>query len=131
MAVLLFEKRFWSPVCSGDKLHSIRRTRKRPIVPGDNLSLRGWEDKPYRSKQCILTEETCIDVRPIWIDKDGVCIEGCDRIGEPEELDEFAKSDGFDTWEEMRLYRDFFYNLPFSGDFIQWGVHPLVERKKV
>jgi len=125
MAVLLFEKRFWEPIFSGEKVHTIRRTRKRPIGPGDELSLRGWTGKPYRSKQFVLCEETCLDVRRIWIDQQGIVIDGLDRLSEPEELDAFARSDGFTGWEEMRLYRDFFYDLPFSGDFIQWGIHPL------
>lgn len=127
MKVLLFEKRFWEPIFCGDKVHSIRRGRKRPIVPGDRLSLRGWEGVAYRSNQRVLCEETCLDVRPIWIDTRGVYIDGYDRLEEPEDLDRFAVSDGFATWEAMRIYRDFFYRLPFSGDFIQWGVHPFLQ----
>ncbi len=95
MVVLMFEKQFWEPVVSGAKVHSIRPTRKRPINAGDLLSLRGWAGVAYRSQQRVLCEETCIDVRPIWIDLDGVVIDGYDRIQEPEELDLFAKSVGF------------------------------------
>jgi hypothetical protein len=124
--VLLFERRFWEPVVTGAKVHSIRRTRKRPINPGDRLSLRGWEAKAYRSPQRILCEETCIAVRECWIDRQGIVIDGNWRFSEPEELDAFAVSDGFDNWAQMRMYRDFFYNLPFSGDLIQWGEHPLL-----
>lgn len=123
--VLLFEPRFWRPIATGEKVHSIRRTRKRPINPGDELSLRGWEGKPYRSRQRTLTDETCLAVRECWIDAQGIVIDQ-HRFSEPDELDAFAVSDGFDNWEQMRTYRDFFYNLPFSGDFIQWGVHPML-----
>ena len=129
MAVLLFEKQFWEPIVSGTKVHSIRPTRKRPISPGDSLSLRGWEGVAYRSKQAILCEETCIDVRDLWIDRSGVVIEGYDRIDEPEELDLFATTDGFANWDEMRQYRNLFYHLPFSGDFIQWGPNKFLESK--
>lgn len=126
MKVLIFEQRFWEPVVSGHKVHSIRQTRKRnAIVPGDELSLRAWEGKPYRSKQRVLCEETCIAVRACWIDVQGIVIDQ-HRFSEPEELDAFAVSDGFANWEQMRTYRDFFYNLPFSGDLIQWGVHPML-----
>jgi hypothetical protein len=125
MKVLLFEPRFWGPVASGDKVHSIRRTRKRPINPGDSLSLRGWEGKPYRSCQRVLCEEMCLAVRECWIDKSGIVIDG-HRFSEPDELDAFAVSDGFDNWDQMKTYRDFFYRLTFSGDLIQWGVHPLL-----
>jgi hypothetical protein len=125
MKVLLFEPRFWGPVASGEKVHSIRRTRKRPVCRGDNLSLRAWEGKPYRSRQRVLCEEICIFVRECWIDRSGIVIDG-HRFGEADELDAFAVSDGFDNWDQMRTYRDFFYNLPFSGDLIQWGVHPML-----
>lgn len=58
MTVLLFEPRFWESVATGHKVHSIRPKRKRPINVGDALSLRGWEGKPYRSKQRVLCEES-------------------------------------------------------------------------
>lgn len=125
MTVLLFERRFWKPIATGDKVHTIRRQRKRPISPGDAISLRGWEGKAYRSKQCIISEEICIKVRDCWIDVQGVVIDG-HRFSEPEELERFAISDGFESWAQMRTYNDFFRNLPFSGELIQWGVHPML-----
>lgn len=126
MKVLLFEPRFWKAVVSGDKVHSIRRTRKRPVYPGDSLSLRGWEGKPYRSCQRVLCEEICLTVRECWIDARGVVIDGIHRFSELEELDAFAVSDGFDNWNQMKAFRDFCFTLPFSGDLIQWGVHPML-----
>lgn len=125
MKVLLFEKRFWEAVVTGAKVHSIRRTRKRPIYPGDDLSLRAWAGKPYRSRQRVLCDETCLFVRECWIDAQGIVIDG-HRFSELEELDAFAVSDGFDNWNQMRFYRDFCYKLPFSGDLIQWGIHPML-----
>jgi hypothetical protein len=125
MKVLLFEFRFWIPIVSGDKVHTIRRTRKRPINPGDPISLRGWEGKAYRSKQRVLSDETCIAIRECWIDVQGIVIDG-HRFSEPEELDRFAVSDGFHDWAQMRTYNDFFRNLPFAGELIQWGVHPML-----
>jgi hypothetical protein len=131
MAVLMFEKQFWAAIFSGEKVHSIRPSRKRPISPGDSLSLRGWDGKPYRSKQFELCAETCIDVRPIWIDRDGCVIDGYDRIREPDELDQFARTDGFKSWIELMNYRDMFYTLPFSGDFIQWGPNTFLATKAI
>ncbi len=124
MTTLLFERRFWPAIASGEKVNTIRRTRKRPICPGDSLSLRGWEGKAYRSKQCVLCDETCIAVRNCWIDGSGIVIDGMERFwwDEPE-ADAFAKSDGFEGAEEMRNY---WQKLPFSGDLIQWGVHPML-----
>lgn len=127
MPALLFEPRFWAPIVHGDKVHSIRRERKRPICGGMELSLRGWEGKPYRSKQRILCDVTCLTVLPIRIDAHGVYIDNYGRIDE-DDMDEFAKSDGFESWPEMQAYRDFSYGLPFVGDFIQWGEHALLRR---
>lgn len=123
--VLLFEPRFWKAIRSGEKVHSIRRERKRRIEPGDALSLRGWEGKAYRSKQFVLREETCLVVRMCWIDRSGVVIDDT-PFRDAESLDRFAQSDGFVSWRAMRMYRDFHYNLPFCGHLIQWGVHPML-----
>ena len=124
MKVLLFERRFWPAVVSGDKVHTIRRPRKRPICPGDKISLRGWEDKAYRSRQRVLCDETCLAVLDCWIDSQGIVIKG-HRLSEQCELDAFAVSDGFSDWDEMRSYHDF-RSLPFSGELIQWGQHAML-----
>ncbi len=125
MKVLLFERRFWEAVVCGHKVHSIRPTRKRPINVGDKLSLRGWEGVAYRSPQRILTEETCIAIREIWIGHDHIVLHGHEQFWD-EDLDAFARSDGFANWEDMRAFRHFHYKLPFSGELIQWGVHPML-----
>lgn len=122
MKVLLFERRFWFPILAGNKVHTIRRPRKHPICPGDEISLRGWEGVAYRSRQCVLLEETCLTIRNCRIDVRGIMIDG-HRFSEQPELDAFAASDGFSSWYDMQNYRDF--RLPFSGELIQWGVHPM------
>lgn len=116
MKVLLFERRFWPPIVSGEKVHTIRRPRKHPICPGDAISLRGWEGKAYRSRQRVLCDETCLTVRNCRIDAQGIVIDGR-RFSERRELDAFAVSDGFVDWNEMRSYHDF--SLPFSGRSIK------------
>lgn len=126
MTVLLFEKRFWKPIVEGDKVHTIRRERKRAIKPGDLLSLRGWEGVAYRSRQRTLSDEICLNATRIWIDIHSVCIDGFNRICEPDDLERFAVSDGFECWAAMRAYNDFFRSLPFSGYFIQWGEHKML-----
>lgn len=127
MKPLLFEPRFWEPILTGAKVHTIRRPRKYPINPGDEISLRGWDGKPYRSKQRTLRNETCLFVRECRIYVLGITIDG-HWIGEPEELDRFAVSDGFENWGQMRDYQE---SLPFSGVLIQWGVHPMLEHLSV
>ena len=131
MKVILFERRFWELVATGAKVHTIRRPRKRPINVGDALSLRGWEGKPYRSKQRTLTEETCIAIRDVWIDCEGIII-GNDNgrwyyDRDRELLDAFAVSDGFATFAELLSFTHFNRHLPFTGELIQWGVHPMLK----
>lgn len=124
MKVLMFESRFWPAIATGDKVHTIRRPRKRPIVPGDEISLRGWEGKAYRSPQRVLCDEICLAVLDIWIDSQGIVIDG-HRLSEQPELDAFAVTDGFTNWQQMRTYHEF-RNLPFSGELIQWGQHAML-----
>lgn len=131
MTVLLFEPRFVLPIMDGHKLHSIRPFRKRPIRAGDGLSLRAWEGKPYRSKQYTIADVTCLAVMPIWIFPQSISVAA--TVSDqptvflwPNDRDAFARSDGFDNWEQMKTYRDFHYNLPFKGSLILWGVHPML-----
>lgn len=131
MTTLLFESRFVPAIESGRKVHSIRQRRIHPIRPGDPLSLRQWREKAYRSPQRTILDTTCLAVMTCWIWSDHVCISrsigDCDFLFEtPAELDAFAVSDGFDNWEQMRTYRDWHYALPFKGQLILWGVHPML-----
>lgn len=126
MKVILFEKRFWELIVCGHKVHTIRQPRKRPINPGDALSLRGWEGAAYRSKQRVLAEETCVAVRDIWIDAQGIVIDQR-RLDDPDELNRFAVSDGFSGWAELLSFTHFCRKLPFAGEMIQWGVHPMLK----
>ena len=125
MRVILFERRFWEAVVTGEKVHTIRRPRKRQIDPGDRLSLRGWEGKPYRSRQRVLSEETCIAIRDVWIDCRQVVVG--DHQFHGEELEAFARSDGFGNFAELLVFVGYHHRLPFSGELIQWGVHTLLK----
>jgi hypothetical protein len=68
--VFLFRKRFHEPVISGAKLQTCRGVRKRPVRPGDLLSLRGWTGRAYGSPQFVLRESLCLSVEPIAIRTD-------------------------------------------------------------
>jgi hypothetical protein len=119
MTVLLFHPRFAEPIQSGRKCQTIRPERKRPIKPGDELSLRQWEGKAYRSKQVELLAVKCIAAFKIWItDRSVVALNG----SQVHNLDGFARGDGFDSWAEMVAYLEApgGYGLPFEGVLIQW-----------
>lgn len=127
MPIILFERRFWEPVETGQKVHTIRLQRKRPVNPGDSLILRGWEGAAYRSPQRHLLDVTCLAVRLITVARPGIVLNGT-MVRDIPSLDDFAKSDGFAHWEEMLDFTHFNRQLPFSGVLIQWGEHPLIER---
>ena len=112
MPVILFQPRFHDAVRSGTKRQTIRLPRKRPIRPGDPLSLRAWSGKPYRSKQTILGFGVCMAADQITIDLYF-------------DDDAEAKRDGFDDAREMI---DWFIDnhgmptptQPFVGTRIVW-----------
>lgn len=136
MATIMFQNRFWHLILDGSKVNTIRPARKRPILPGENLSLRGWEGKAYRSKQRELLIATCLAVREIIIFDTFVHVEGYgDGITKPEELDQFARFDGFESFQEMREFQKALYpeNLRgmsdrFRGTFIQWGENSVLSK---
>jgi hypothetical protein len=108
VTVLLFMPRFHAAILDGTKRQTIRRARKRPIEPGEPLSLRTWTDKPYRSKQRVLLEAECEAVLPIrlWIDgiTGGLRIKlGDDELSARERM-KFAKADGFESLGAMREF---------------------------
>lgn len=128
--VILFEPRFWGPIERGEKVHTIRPPRKRRIDVGDGLSLRGWTDKPYRSPQREIMQATCVAIREIWIGGYVVITSGDEkfRLLSEWELDQFARTDGFESWRDMQTFAHWAGQLPFFGEFIQWGIHPMLTK---
>lgn len=129
MKVLMFLPRFHPLILSGRKRQTIRRERRRPVRPGDELSLRAWLDRPYRSKQRELAAARCEGVLPvsihhlptgrgpslaIWL--------GRDRLG-PMEAEAFARDDGFESLADMAEHWRAKHRVdagPFEGVVIQW-----------
>ena len=116
MKVLLFQPRFADLVRSGAKTQTIRRDRKHPIKVGDQLSLRRWTGKPYRSKQEVLGAAQCVAEIPCLIYEYGAMV-GTNLAVNAEG---FALKDGFASFEEMREWFDSTHGLPFSGTLIRW-----------
>lgn len=108
MPVLMFEPKFHRAVEAGKKCQTIRSPRKRPIRPGDQLSLRAWTGAPYRSPQRELRKAICQDVQQII-------------VGEDFSDDEEARRDGFSAAIEMREWFARVHGLPFVGDRITWA----------
>lgn len=124
--MIMFQKRFVSKILSGVKRTTIR-TRARCGV-ADDLSLRFWEDKPYRSKHVIIREPvTCLMVIPVRITVHGVAlIRGLTLTGIDSEergmemLTCFAIREGFDSWTDLVEWFQSAHGLPYEGELIHW-----------
>jgi uncharacterized protein YqfB (UPF0267 family) len=128
MRVILFQSRFAPMVQSGKKTQTIRK--KARCKPGDQLSLRIWTGKPYRSKQKIFLSTVCVSVKKISIGH-GLLRDEIDQEGDMISIDGFllpskdravlARSDGFECATDMLEFFKQNYGLPFHGELIQWS----------
>ena len=124
MIVIMFQWQFADAVITGRKRSTIRPPRKRPVYTGDQLSLRRWEGKPYRSRQAVLRDVTCTRSAPILIDEplgqDFVFeIDGW-RLNQ-EQWSKLARREGFRCTTELLDWFKANYGLPFEGVLIEWG----------
>lgn len=111
MKVIMFNPQFHGPVRRGEKCQTIRPPRKRPIRPGDQLSLRAWIGQPYRSKQRELRAAVCL-----CVDRATIAVDFAD--------DAEAQRDGFPGAPEMRRWFEDHHDLPFTGERITWRLLP-------
>jgi len=133
MTVLLFYERFHAPLISGQKFFTIRSPRRRPVRRGDPLSLRTWSGRPYGSPQRVLLETVCAMAERVRLDDvDGRLAADFEKAGPvpAEDMDDFARADGFADASEMLAYYhgDSGRSLPFEGEFIRWFGRPTEER---
>jgi hypothetical protein len=120
--IRMFKPQFAPLVASGQKLQTVRPTPKRRPAPGDEISLRAWTDKPYRSKQRILGTGTIQQVSDIEIYGDSIHITG--RRLSTEEREAFAIADGFPSFHELAKWFRHTHDLPFHGIIIRWTLNP-------
>jgi hypothetical protein len=121
--VLLFHPRFWPAIRSGDKCQTIRMVGKRPVRAGTILSLRGWKNKPYRSKQLILGPAICDAVEPVLIEiGDGVeiMIEIAGVRLNWGAVCNFVRADGFESQADFEDWWTTHRYSPFEGVVIRW-----------
>lgn len=120
----MFQSRFAAAVERREKRQTIRPLGKphyRPPHAGDELSLRTWSGKAYRSPQRKLREPvTCTAVRPVFIGlyRDRLNIRINDQV--VPDADAFARADGFTCVLEMREWFEATHGLPFVGRLIEW-----------
>lgn len=123
MAILNFNKKFAAKVRNGKKKQTIRAFRKYPIRSGDKLHLYTGLRSKAASK---LREVICYSVSIIQISEEGILFNSSlDRppyytASSINQLNEFARADGFKDWEEMKAWWLNVHGLPFTGNLIQW-----------
>lgn len=125
MVAYSFQAQFIDPIRSGRKRQTVRAIGKRRHArPGDQLQLYTG----MRTRSCRLqARAVCADVQPIRIEFSTMYPGDVVRIGDGPriwqgDLDPFAQSDGFDSWQAMR---DFWskhhpHVLQFYGVIIFW-----------
>ena len=110
-----FQQRFAGLVEQRVKRGTIRAKRKaRPRVGQMAYCFTGM-----RTKQCRRLGAWRIDrVEDVKILREGVLLNG--GALRAEDLDRFARMDGFLDWIHMRDWFEFMHGLPFSGDWVLW-----------
>lgn len=114
MPAVNFQARFAQAVESGEKLQTIRRTRRANV--GDDLRLYTGQ----RTRACrLLGIGRVTAVAGVSIDVSGMYIEG-QRL---DAIDAYAvaRQDGFASWAAMRdWFAETYGELPFNGWLHQW-----------
>lgn len=118
MVAYNFQARFAAAVEAGTKQQTIRAPRNRCPHAKVGVPLQLYTG--MRTKACrLLRLALCSDVCHVSILADGVSMYPRDS---PEDLDAFARLDGFENWHEMRDWFDSMHGLPFQGVLIRWRV---------
>ncbi len=126
MVAYSFNKRFVPAIASGVKQQTIRAPRKgvhRHAMRGDEIQLyTGLRTKHTRligRAKCLSTRRVCLHLR------DGAVFfpHECDALVPGDELEKFAREDGFSTWAELVAF--WARTHPgcdiFDGVQIRWG----------
>lgn len=118
MPALNFQKQFVEKILSGEKMHTIRATRKSPIKVGDKLYLYTG----MRTKSCKkLCETRCINSDKIAILENGDILINDTSIS-PASKHFLAIADGFHSLYHLLKWFDKNHGkYPFIGQIIKWG----------
>jgi hypothetical protein len=126
MAILGFKKQFVQPIRKRTKDQTIRRYRKYPIMTFEHLYLyTGLRNRYVKAEK--IGEAQCRGTYPITITRNSVVIQGLFpiRLTLPKDLDDFARRDGFNSWQELV---DFWLEahgpkcFPFKGTVIYFDL---------
>lgn len=135
----MIQEQFEAAVVEQRKSNTIRPPRKdgRDPKPGDELSIRVWTGKPYRSPQREVFRAVVSGIKAIQIFGTAGTPDNCGtkihlaEVVEPgsmpigrfldrQEMIELAIGDGFDSLAAFREFFETTHGLPFSGFLIKW-----------
>lgn len=124
----MFQPRFAPLVASGSKTQTVRPPRKTPFQEGEIVSARQWSGVAYRSPQIEVARVRIEAIHEVVISEHGIDVEEpTNEVGElewvdlePEEVEAFAKDDGFEDWADMREWFRSTHGLPFRGELIRF-----------
>jgi len=125
MKYITFKPEFAGLVERGEKLQTIRPTRARPFIVGEDVSLRQWSGKAYRSKQITLRTGKIKNVRQVVISRhpsNGQPRFWLQNVGflNSVEINVMARLDGFCCIHAFMNFFETVHELPFRGQLIQW-----------
>ena len=124
MTAYSFQRQFVDPILAGTKVQTIRadrRGRNPHVRPGGALQLY----TAMRTKHCAkIGDARCSSIQPIRIEVENAMICGASGncLTTIDELDDFARRDGFHDWIRMRLFwQQHHPTTPvFTGVLIHW-----------
>ena len=126
MVAYSFQRQFIERILAGTKRQTIRATgRRKHAKPGDRLQLYSG----MRTKHCkLIAEAICESAGPIVLDfnDEQVRTEGPGGLSistyRMQDLDDFARSDGFTGWDDMRSFWERVHQTSyFQGVIIRWA----------
>lgn len=115
MPAFNFKEQFVPAIIDGTKGGTIRAYRTNKMKVGDIMYLYvGLRTRQTRK----LGQHTCVELFDVIVMDYGILFRGPDIQFEinAEQLDQFAKSDGFGSWDEMKT----FFEMPFHGFCARW-----------
>lgn len=129
MPIINCQPRFAKLIVEELKIQTIRKERKIPIKVGDKLFLyTGLRTKNAKK----FAEAECVEIINVIIrDKDVLFLTRYKHWREflPVMLNEFAKSDGFKDFDEMKTWFSKTHKLPFSGTIIKFKLTKIINKE--
>ena len=117
-----FKQRFARKVASGEKLHTIRATRKDGHRPGIGQPMHAYTGLRTKHTKLVFLS-TISKVDRIRINVDGsIVVEGRGKLT-VDQAHALAMADGFTSANDLYEFFKAEHGLPFDGDLIHWTHH--------